>query len=52
MEYENVTESIKTAMRRVQRCQIKRFELHFHIPSAVLLYCFRFENYRLRKPRQ
>jgi hypothetical protein len=46
------TQSIKTAMRRVQRCQIKLSELHFHIPQAVLFCCFRFENYGPRKPRQ
>jgi hypothetical protein len=41
-----------TPMRRVQRYQIKLFELHFHIPVAVLFYCFQIENYRPRKPRQ
>jgi hypothetical protein len=28
------------------------FELHFHIPQEVSFCCFRFENYRPRKPRQ
>jgi hypothetical protein len=41
----------QTSVGRVQRCQIQLFELHFHIPYAVLFH-FRFENYRARKPRQ
>jgi hypothetical protein len=36
----------------IQRCQIKLFELHVHIPSAVLFCCFRLENYMPLKPRQ
>jgi hypothetical protein len=31
-------------MRREQQIQIKRFELHFHNPLAVLVYFFLFEN--------
>jgi hypothetical protein len=30
-EYESVTQSIKTSMRRVQRCQLKLSELLLHI---------------------
>jgi hypothetical protein len=31
-EYGSVTQSIKTSMPLVQRCQIQLLELHFHIP--------------------
>jgi hypothetical protein len=30
-EYESVPQSIRTTMRRAQHCQIKLFQLHFHI---------------------
>jgi hypothetical protein len=30
----------------------RTFWVHFHIPSAVIFYFFRFEIYKLRKPRQ
>jgi hypothetical protein len=51
-EKESVTQSSNTLMHQVQRCKIKLLDLHFHIPSAILLCYVRFANYRPRKPRQ
>jgi hypothetical protein len=51
-EYEFVTQKVLFGNAVLILQIIKLFELHFHVPSAVLFYYSWFENYRPRKPRQ